>query len=195
MAYCSCNRWTSSWSFIRNRRGSRGKRPLGVWKAMTVTDWALWLLRKVHFSRHTQIVLLLCLLNLKMPRWLLWREGEQFKNADMTSFFWRANLISSLVGPCPCNAVEQTNWFTMVYLYKDTPNDQSTKSASVPTTTIRSSEMLPSSLIGHHKIVTLTKILKDRAAEYQNHNIVNIVISYLSCLQPFTQTKVSVILT
>ena len=78
-----------------------------------------------------------------------WKGTVQKHRHDMFKephVFWRANRTSSLVGPCPCNAVEQTNWFTMVYLYKDTPNDQSTKGTCVPTTTLQWNAM--SSLIG-----------------------------------------------
>ena len=151
MAYCSCKRRTSSWSFILNRRASRGKRPLGVWKVMPVNDWALWLLRKVHSSRHTNHFVALPSES-QDASWLLGSEREQFKSTDMTCsknrmFFGKPTGPSSLVGPCPCNAVEQTNWFTMVYLYKDTPNDQSTKGTCVPTTTLQWNAM--SSLIGH----------------------------------------------
>lgn len=150
MAYCSCKRRTSSWSFIRNRRASRGKRPLGVWKAMPVNDWALWLLRKVHSSRHTNHFVAFPFES-QDASWLLGREREPVQKHRHDMFkephvFWRTNRTSSLVGPCPCNAVEQTNWFTMVYLYKDTPNDQSTKGACVPTTTLQWNAM--SSLIG-----------------------------------------------
>lgn len=83
MAYCSCKRRTSSWSFILNRRASRGKRPLGVWKVMPVNDWALWLLRKVHSSRHTNHFVALPFES-QDASWLLGSEREQFKSTDMT---------------------------------------------------------------------------------------------------------------